>query len=136
MLRLHNFVRTWVEYKQVKELSNLLHIKIYVVWRAYDCCLLSNHRQRNWVFAKNPNFIIPISQQPDDDAYLSYFKLTLFDPPEFIVWNIYGLRHLVLKKLGFKNPSLWQRLNSFQLHVYCFLCDCLYDDRVKHEYRW
>ena len=64
---------------------------------------------RNWVFATNPNFIIPISQQPDE-AYLSYFKLILFDPPEFIVWNIYGLRHLVLQKLGFKNPSLWQRL--------------------------
>ena len=28
------------------------------------------------------NFIIPISQQPDD-AYLSYFKLTLYDSPEF-----------------------------------------------------
>ena len=65
------------------------------------------------VFAINPNFITPKSQQPDD-AYLSYFKLTLFDPPEFIVWNIYGLRHLVLKKLGFKNPSLWQKLNSFE----------------------
>ena len=57
--------------------------------------------QRNCVFATNPNFIIPKSQQPDD-AYLSYFKLTLFDPPEFIVWNIYGLRHFVLKKLKFK----------------------------------
>ena len=67
--------------------------------------------ERNWVFAINPNFIKPKSRQPDD-AYLSYFKLTLFDPPEFIVWNIYGLRHLVLKKLGFKNPSLWQ--NSFE----------------------
>ena len=39
--------------------------------------------------------------------------LTLFDPPEFIVWNIYGLRDLVLKKLGFKNLSLWQSLNFF-----------------------
>ena len=67
--------------------------------------------ERNWVFAINPNFIKPKSQQPDD-AYLSYFKLTLFDPPEFIVWNIYGLRHLVFKKLGFKNQSLWQ--NSFE----------------------
>ena len=54
-------------------------------------------------FAENPNFIIPKSQQPDD-ANLSYFKLKLFDPPEFIVWNIYGLQHLVLKKLRFKNP--------------------------------
>ena len=52
------------------------------------------------------------SQQPND-ACPSYFKLTLFDPPEFIVWNIYGLPHLVLKKLGFQNPSLWQRLNYF-----------------------
>ena len=69
--------------------------------------------KRNWVFVTNSNFIIPKSQQPGD-AYLSYFKLTLFDPPEFIAWNIYnGLRHLVKKKLGFKNPSLWQRLISF-----------------------
>ena len=67
---------------------------------------------RIWVFATNPNFIIPKSQQPDD-AYLSYFKLTLFDLPEFIVWNIYGLRHLVIKKLRFKNLSLWQRLRFF-----------------------
>ena len=65
--------------------------------------------ERNWVFATNANFIIPKSPQPDN-AYLSYFKLTLFDSPEFIVWNIYGLRHLFLKKLGFKNPSLWQKL--------------------------
>ena len=72
--------------------------------------------ERNWVFVTNSNFIIPKSQQPDD-AYLPYFKLILFDPPEFIVWNIYGLRHLVLKKLGFKNPSLWQRLNSFSLRI-------------------
>ena len=35
-------------------------------------------------FATNANFIIPKSQQPYD-AYLSYFKLSLFDPPEFIV---------------------------------------------------
>ena len=69
--------------------------------------------ERNWVFATNLNFIIPESQQPDD-AYLSYFKRTLFNPPEFIAWNIYGLRHLVLKKLGFKNPSLWQKLNFFE----------------------
>ena len=65
--------------------------------------------KRNWVFATNLIFMKPISQQPDH-AYLSYFKLTLFDPPEFIVWNIYGLRYLV-----FKNPSLWQRLNSFEI---------------------
>ena len=68
--------------------------------------------ERNWVFATNRSFLIPKSLQPDD-ANLSYFKLTLFDPPELIVWNINGLRHLVLKKLGFKNPSLWQKLNSF-----------------------
>ena len=60
----------------------------------------------------------PISQQPDH-AYLSYFKLTLFDPSEFIVWNIYGLRHLVLRKLVFKNPSFWQRLNSLDAKMTC-----------------
>ena len=51
---------------------------------------------------------------------VGYFKLTLFDPPEFIVGNIYGLRHLVLMKLGFESPSLWQRLNSFAFKVYFF----------------
>ena len=59
----------------------------------YSSINLSLETQRNWVFATNPNFIIPISQQPDD-AYISYFKLILFDPLEFIDWNTYGLRHL------------------------------------------
>ena len=77
-----------------------------------DCILefvvyFSEFIKSNWVLATYPNFIITISQQPDD-AYISYFKLTLFNPTVFIVWNIYGLRHLVLKKFGFKNPSLWQ----------------------------
>ena len=40
--------------------------------------------ERNIVFATNYNFIIPKSLQPDD-ANLSYFKLTLLDPPELIV---------------------------------------------------
>ena len=74
--------------------------------------------QRNWVFATNANFIIPKSQQ-SDVAYLPFIFQT------YIVWStrihslkyIYGLRHLVLKKLGFKNPSLWQKLNSFNLFL-------------------
>ena len=104
--------------KTVRKPWYLIHCKWYVVsftervnWNYAFSPF--NKFLRIWVFATNPNFIIPKSQQPDD-AYLSYFKLTLFDLPEFIVWNIYGLRHLVLKKLRFKNPSLWQRLNSFE----------------------
>jgi len=68
--------------------------------------------QRNWVFATNPNFLIPIYLQPNY-VNLWYFKLWLFDITEVIVWNIYGLQYWVVKILGFKNQSLWQRLNSF-----------------------
>ena len=68
----------------------VLHTKI-CEW--IYCSLTINYKiksfdpERNWVFATNPNFIIPISQQPDD-VYLSCFKLALFDPQELLVWNI------------------------------------------------
>ena len=44
--------------------------------------------------------------------HLLYFKHRLFDLTEFIVWNIYGLQHLVEKKKELENKSSWQRLNS------------------------
>ena len=68
--------------------------------------------QRNWVFATNSNFLIPISLQPGGVG-LWHFKLRLFDLTEFKVWNILSLRHWVAKVLGLENLSLWQRLNSF-----------------------
>ena len=40
--------------------------------------------------------MIPKAQQPDDE-YLSYFKLTLFDPSEFTVLNT---------KFGFKEIGI------------------------------
>ena len=43
--------------------------------------------KRNWVFATNSNFLIPISRQPDGGNPW-YFKLRLFDLTEFIFWNI------------------------------------------------
>ena len=68
--------------------------------------------KRNWVFATNSNFLIPISLQPDGVG-LWYFKLTLFDLKEIIVWNIWGLWHCVAMILGLEKMSLWQILNSF-----------------------
>ena len=55
--------------------------------------------QRNWVFATNSYFQIPVSLQPFD-LNLWYFKLRLFDLTEFIIWNIYGLRHWVFRDIG------------------------------------
>ena len=43
--------------------------------------------ERNWVFATNSEFIIPISLEPNV-VNLWYFKLILFDLTEFIVRNI------------------------------------------------
>ena len=71
------------------------------------------YSQRNWVFATNSVFVKPISLQPYD-VNIRYFKLTLFDLIAFIVWNIKGLRHWVATILKLENPSLWQKLNSFE----------------------
>ena len=57
-------------------------------------------------------FVIPLSLQTDG-VKLLYFKLRLFDLPEFLVWYILGLRHLAANKKGLKDQSFWQRLNSF-----------------------
>ena len=52
--------------------------------------------QRNWVFATNSDFLIPISLRPDV-VDLRYFKVrTLFDQIT-VVWNIKGLHHRVAK---------------------------------------
>ena len=52
--------------------------------------------QRNWVFATNSNFWIPISSQPVG-LNLWNFKLRLLIVTEFKVLNIKGLRHWVAK---------------------------------------
>ena len=69
-------------------------------------------KERNWVFAKNLNFLTPISLQPDG-VNLWYFKLRLFELQALIVWNIKGLGKRVAKLLELENLSLWQKLNSF-----------------------
>ena len=51
---------------------------------------IRKNEQRNWVFATNFNFLIPIFFKPNG-VNLWYFKLRLFDLTEFIVWNISGL---------------------------------------------
>ena len=43
--------------------------------------------QRNWVFATNSEFIMPISLEPNV-VNLWYLKLILFDLTDSIVWNI------------------------------------------------
>ena len=50
--------------------------------------------QRNWVFATNSNFLIPISFQPYG------INLDHLDLTEVIVWYIKGLRHQVAKNRG------------------------------------
>ena len=49
--------------------------------------------QRNWVFATKKNFLIPVFFQPDG-VNLRYFKLSLFDLTQCIVWNLKDLRHI------------------------------------------
>ena len=76
-------------------------------------------RQRNWVFTKNSNFLIPISLQPDA-VNRWYFKLRLFDLTEFKVWNIKGLRHWVAKIFAFsRNFAFSQNVASI-----CFAKKC------------
>ena len=67
--------------------------------------------ERNWVFATNSKFLIPISFHLGC-LNLWYFIFKLFDLAELIVWNIFGLRHWVAKIYGLENQSLWQRLNQ------------------------
>ena len=63
--------------------------------------------KRNWVFVTNSDFLIPIFF-PRDGVNLWYLKLRFFQLTEFIVWNIWGLRHWVAKILRLENQSLWQ----------------------------
>ena len=71
--------------------------------------------QRNWVFATNSNFLSPISLQ-SDRVNLWYFKLWLFNIMEFIIWNIWGLKHLVTKIL-WKDWIPFQRLGRFLMFI-------------------
>ena len=50
----------------------------------YETINLLELLQRNWVFATNSNFLIPISWQPDGENPW-YFILRIFDQTEFIV---------------------------------------------------
>ena len=68
---------------------------------ADDIILLSPSRtglqemvKRNWVFATNPNFTIPIFLQPND-VTLWYFKLILFD-----ITEVYSLKYQRFISLG------------------------------------
>ena len=68
-------------------------------------------KQRNWVFAPNSNFLIPISLQ-NDCVNLWYFKLRLIDQTECIAWNIKGLRH-GLQRLGIFVKTLFRIIMDF-----------------------
>ena len=58
---------------------------------------------RNWVFATNSDFLIPISLKPNV-VNLWYFKLILFDLTELIVWNI--KRSNVFEIIMFNNSDI------------------------------
>ena len=60
--------------------------------------LHSKKWQRNWVFAKNSNLLIPISLQPDA-ANLLYFKLIL-------PISIISLKYLRFTTLGYKDIEI------------------------------
>jgi len=77
---------------------------------------VSNVWQRNWVFATNSDFLIPIFLEPNF-ADLWYFKLWILLDQIIWVWNIKGLQHRVLKILWFKYLILFQRLNSFIINL-------------------
>ena len=51
------------------------------------------------------NFEIMLSLQPDGVN----FEIWLFEPSEFIVCNMKGLRHRVAKINRLKNQSLWKK---------------------------
>ena len=96
-----------------KEFANL--IDFCMIESQFKYLLLFSPK-RNWVFATNSKFIIPISLEPNV-VNLWYFKLTLFDLTEFIVWNVKGLRYKVAKKLELEYQSLWQRLKYFVCYL-------------------
>ena len=81
---------------------------LYDWFFSFTLVFLLTWYQRNWFFATNSNFHIPISLRPDG-VNLWYFKLRLFNLLVFIVWN------WVAKIKGLKIQCLWQRLNSFDL---------------------
>ena len=60
-----------------------------LIFYIFLLCFKKDHEiegkdKRNWVFATNSNFQIPISLHPDSVKRL-YFKLRLFELTEFIV---------------------------------------------------
>ena len=65
-------------------------VLVLVKHSEYKLCFFSgnlNFKERNWGFATNSIFIIPLSLQPGG-VNLLYFKLRLFDPTDLIIWNI------------------------------------------------
>ena len=85
VLWLSRQVRYWVTQK-VWNFND--DIKLFKFWR-FELISPKMWKQEeiHWVFATNSEFIIPMYLEPNV-ANLLYFKLTLFDLTEFIVWNI------------------------------------------------
>ena len=54
--------------------------------------MIHNNTLEGLRLCQNPLFLIPISVKPDS-VDLRDFKLKLFYQTEFIIYNIYGLRH-------------------------------------------
>ena len=88
---------------------------------------LINFDKKNWDFATNSNFLIHVSLQPDG-VNLQYFKLSLCDIKEFIVWNIKGLRNWIAQILGWeirvcgKNSVPLNDNRTVRLKIYEYEC--------------
>ena len=85
----------------------LIYIYIFIYINTLLGCLFVTYKRENgridraqriWVFASYSNFLNLITLQ-NNGANLWCFTLKLFYLLEVIVWNIYGLRHLVEKIL-------------------------------------
>ena len=72
--------------------------KVYLKYVSQGCI------QRNWLFATNSDFLIPISLEANV-VNLWYFKLIFFDLSKVIVWNFKGLRRW--------NPKIGIRKSEF-----------------------
>ena len=70
--------------------------------------------KRKWVFGTNSNFLIPISLQPDGVG-LRYFKLTLFDLTELVVFNHKAIYFYVLRL-----KDIWPNF-SVGIEIFCTL---------------
>ena len=110
-------------------------IIFYIIKHLKPCrfsWLKCNNVQRNWAFATNSNFLIPISMQLEG-VNRCYFNFKVFDLKELIVWNFKGLRPQAAKIYGLETLSLWQKFSFFPKKHY-MMDISLFRLAVKHSW--